>query len=306
MGIGHDHHHHHHDEHAHPTPQRALLVAVLLNGAFLVLELALGYLSGSLALLSDAGHMFSDVGALLLALFAFRLSGLKPSPSYTFGLRRLPVLGALINAATLVAIVVSVTVEAIGRLLHPPPIEAGLVLITGVAGLAVNLISAWYLARSRDTSVNTRGAMLHLLGDALGSVAAIVSALVVYAFGLTIADPIASLVIAALILLGSLPLLRDTTNILLQRAPAGFDIEGAYALLAEHPKVGAVSDFHVWSLDSDPLLSAVLTVQADRLTDATELADMFRDQLLERFGIEHATLECRCPDTPPAKLPEGY
>ena len=292
MGLGHHNDHDHDHHHGRPTPERALWVAVVLNAAFLVLESVVGLLTNSLALLSDAGHMISDVGALAIALVAVRVASKKPSSGYTFGLRRAPVLGGLINGMSLMVIVVLIALEAVERLSDPPHLEPMAVLWTGVAGLGVNLGSAWYLARSRDQSVNTRGAMLHLLADALGSVAAIVSALAVMLYGANLADPIASLVIAALILVGSWPLLRDTVLIMLQRAPGSLDVDAAKAVLTDHPRVQGVEDFHVWGLDEgDPVLSAIIVVRADTL--ATGVADELRQRLHDEFHVEHATIECR-------------
>lgn len=281
-------------DHGGPTPERALWVALALNAAFLALEAAVGFWTNSLALLSDAGHMVSDVGALVIALVAVRIAARRPSEGYTFGLRRAPVLGGLVNAVSLVVIVVLIGIEAIERFESPPELDAVPVLLTGVAGLCVNLGSAWYLARSRDRSVNTRGAMLHLLSDALGSVAAIVSAVAVGYFGVALADPVASLVIALLILIGSLPLLRDTIRILLQRAPSGLDVGATRDAILEHDGVTSIEDFHIWALDDgQPVLSAVLMVEVAGLSDATRIGDELRAVLRERFAIEHSTLECR-------------
>ncbi|MFT5434887.1 MAG: cobalt-zinc-cadmium efflux system protein [Myxococcota bacterium] len=281
-------------DHGGPTPERALWVALSLNAAFLVLEAGVGFWTNSLALLSDAGHMVSDVVALAVALIALRVANRRPSPSYTFGLRRAPVLGALINGVSLLIIVVLIGVEAVERFIDPPTLDAMPVFWTGVAGLAVNLCSAWYLARSRDESVNTRGAIVHLLADALGSVAAIVAAVAAGIFGIQLADPVASVVIGVLILLGSWPLIRDTTRILLQRAPANLDVKAAKRLLNEHPRVRAVLDFHVWGLDEgQTILSAVLVVEPPGLLDANRVADELREALRIETGVKHATLECR-------------
>lgn len=291
MSHGHDHAGH---DHGGPTPERALWVAIILNASFLVLEAAVGFYTNSLALLSDAGHMVSDVGALMVALIAIRLASRKPSLQYTFGLRRAPVLGALANGISLIVIVVLIGLEAVQRFEDPPDLEATAVLWTGIAGLGVNLGSAWYLARSRDQSVNTRGAMLHLLSDALGSVAAIVSAIAVGSFGVRLADPVASLVIALLILVGSWPLLRDTIRILLQRAPSGLDIPAAKDTLLHHPQVLSVSDFHVWALDDgQPVLTAVLILGVDELATAAEIGDRLRAELTARFDVRHVTFEYR-------------
>ncbi len=291
--MGHHHNHAGHD-HGGPTPERALWVALGLNAGFLILEAVIGFWTNSLALLSDAGHMVSDVSALIIALVALKLTARAPFGQYTFGLKRAPVIGGLVNGVSLIAIVVVIGVEAIERLQHPPAMQATAVFWTGVAGLGINLMSAWYLARSRDESVNTRGAMLHLLSDALGSVAAIISAVAIGMFGIAIADPIASLIIALLILVGSFPLLRDTFGILLQRAPSGLDVDAIKDTLLAHPAVQRVSDFHVWGLDDgQPILSAVLTVELMELKDATSTTDDLREEIGHRFHIKHMTLECR-------------
>lgn len=288
--MSHDHASHDHG----PTPARALWVAIVLNAGFLILEAAVGFYTNSLALLSDAGHMVSDVGALIVALIAIKLASRRPSDTYTFGLRRAPVLGGLANGISLIVIVVLISLEAVDRFEDPPDLESTAVLWTGIAGLAVNLGSAWYLARSRDQSVNTRGAMLHLLSDALGSVAAIVSAIAVGWFGAPLADPVASLVIALLIMVGSWPLLRDTVRILLQRAPADLDVSAARSMLLDHEQVESVGDFHVWALDDgQPVLTAVLTLDVEELATATRIGDSLRDALKARYGVNHVTFEYR-------------
>lgn len=277
-----------------PTAEQALLVAVLLNAAFLAVEAVAAWWTGSLALWSDAGHMVADVWALALALVAARIRNRRPSVSYTFALRRAPVLGSLANAVTLNVAVILIVLEAVERLAAPPPIEGWPVLITGVAGLGVNVGSAWYLARSADRSVNTRGAMLHLFADALGSVAAIVAAVAMMGWGAALADPIASLVIAVMVLVGAVPLLRETVGILLQRAPPGLDVDAVRATLQADERVAEVQDLHIWGLDSgDVVMTAVLTVDAHTLAQAEAIADALRVGLAERFAIRHATLECR-------------
>lgn len=295
MSHHHSHDHGHgHDHHHGPTPARALWVAFSLNAIFLVLEAIAGWWTNSLALLSDAGHMLSDVAALAIALGALHLAERAPTTDYTFGLKRAPVLGGLLNGASLVVIVALVFIEAFERLDAPPPLDANVVLWTGIAGLAVNLGSAWYLARSRDESVNTRGAMLHLLSDAFGSIAAIGSAIAVSMFGWALADVIASSLIALLILLSSLPLLRDTFTILLQRAPRGANAAAIRALLGTNANIQDIIDLKVWELDAgQPVVSAILTTNTDSLTTSDTIADTLREQLKESFGVTHATIELR-------------
>jgi len=287
------HHHHHGHDHG-PAPERALLVAIALNAAFLVVEAGVGWWANSLALLSDAGHMVSDVGSLLVAYIAARIRTRSPNPQYTFGLRRAPVLGALINALILVVIVSIIVAEAVQRMTAPPAIPGWPVLVTGVLGLLVNVVSAAYLMQSADRSVNIRGAILHLVADALGSVAAIASALLIAVWGLAIADPIASLVIAILILLGTWPLLRDTLRILLQRAPTHVGVEGVRELLLRAPEVDDVHDLHVWEVDSGAVIvTGLVECRVSALADANRLADEARRLLEEQFGIDHVTLEFR-------------
>ncbi|MGM0555221.1 MAG: cation diffusion facilitator family transporter [Myxococcota bacterium] len=293
----HDHSHDGHDHgHSHDhstTPVKALWVAIILNALFLVVEFAVGLYADSLALLADAGHMLSDVGALVLALVAQRIASRAASADYTFGLRRVPVLGGLANGATLIIIVVLIFREAIGRIIDPTPVQEMPVLIVGGIGLFINLVSAWYLHQSGDESVNIRGAMLHLLADALGSVAAMGSALVILFTGWMPIDPILSIVIGILIMVGSWPLLRDTINIMLQRAPAGIDVSRLASALEEHPDVLEVSDLHVWELNSgEPVLTAmVCTPVNESLVEANQRKDQVKTMLAEDFGIDHATIE---------------
>ena len=303
MSAGHGHGH----GHGGATTERsvrALRIALWLNGGFLLIEAIAGWVTGSLALLSDAGHMVSDVGALLVALAAQRIVAHRPSPRYTYGLRRAPVLGGLANALSLVVIVVLIVVEAWDRFADPPIPDPLPVFGVGLAGLAVNVAGAAVLSSSGDRSVNIRGAILHLLADALGSVAAIVAAGCVYFWNLPLADPIASLVIAALILLGSLPLLRETLAILLQRAPAGLDLDQLAAEVESVPGVRSIQDLHLWELDAGSVVASLtIIVEAGSLAESCRIADAVREDLGRRHQELHATIECRppsAPDTTPA------
>jgi cobalt-zinc-cadmium efflux system protein len=295
-GRGHIHNHRTHGGH---TAERALWVALILNAAFLVAELIVGLWANSLALLSDAGHMASDVAALGLALVAQRLVRSRTGPAFTFGLRRVPVLGAFGNAVSLVIIAVLILWEAWHRLQHPPPVLALPVLVAGVLGLFVNLISAWYLHRSSDSSLNIRGAILHLLADALGSVGAIVAALVLMLTGWAPIDALVSVVIAVLLLASTWPLLRDTTKVLLQGAPSDCDPLVIEDALASHELVEEVADLHIWQIDQGQIvLSAVLVTRQHSLEQLQAAAQELKSVLLEKFQIQHATLEWCTPDSP--------
>ncbi len=301
MGHGHGHGHGHgghgHGHGGRSAGERALWIALILNGAFLILETVAGFWSGSLALLSDAGHMLSDVGALAVAILGIRIAARPASGSYTFGLRRAPVLAALVNALALIAIAAFVAIEAFNRLADPQPMHANTVIGVGVAGLFVNVASAVMLQRSGDTSLNARAAMLHLAADALGSVAAIVAGVLVAWTGWEAADPIASLIIALLIAVATIPLLRQAFNIVLQRAPEFLD--ELREALTDTPGVERVLDLHCWELDDgEAVVSARLLTSAEDVLGANSIADAARDLLESRFDVSHATLEMRCARAP--------
>jgi cobalt-zinc-cadmium efflux system protein len=301
-GHGHHHGHDHHHGHHHGGGERALWVAFLLNGGFLVCEAVAGFLTGSLALLSDAAHMVSDVAALAIALVAMRLARRPRSPRGTFGWRRAEVLAAFVNAVALVVACVFIVGEAITRLrAGPPPIPGGWVLAVGFVGLAINLGSAFALWRSGGDSLNIRGALIHMLADALGSVGAIVAALCTLLFGWAAADPIASLFIAGLVLYGTWGLLRDSTAVLLEFAPPGTDADAVAAVLCESPEVAAAHDVHVWSLASgEPIVTAHLVLEPGPASRSLDAAAAIRraaaDALYARFGVHHATLQVDAQD----------
>lgn len=291
-GASHEHGHGHSHGHAAGTPgvRKALTIALVLNAAFLVIEAGAGWLTGSLALLSDAAHMVSDVGALALALGATHLAERRGGAHGTFGFRRAETIGAFVNGLLLLAACAWIATEAVGRLLAGPPEVPGLpVFVVAAAGLVVNVGSAWWLARADRDNLNVRGALLHMLADAVGSVGAMIAAGLLL-LGYPLADPVVSLLIAAMVLFGSWGLLRDATRVLLQFAPAHLDVPGLRTAMAGVPGVVDVHDLHVWTLDGQRLvLSAHLEV-AD--TIAPEAARLAASTLLSReFGIDHSTLQ---------------
>lgn len=289
MSHHHDHDHHH-GHHAPGDTRRALGFALVLNALFLLAELGVGLWTGSLALLSDAAHMMSDVGALFLALAAAQIATRKADATMTFGLARAEVLGAFLNGVVLVGACVYIVSEAIGRLVSgPPPLEGGPVLVVGVLGLAVNLGSAWFLHNAGDHgNLNVRAAMLHMLADALGSVAAIVAA-VMLMNGVPGADPVASLIVAVLVVVGAVRLLRDAGRVLLELPPHGFDVARVREALVGIDGVVEVHDLHAWTLDGrTPLVSAHLVVEAGVSDGVCVRA---RHLLDHTFGVEHSTLQ---------------
>ncbi|MBB3141906.1 cation diffusion facilitator family transporter [Halomonas organivorans] len=292
---GHDHHHH-----AGADSQRRLGWAIVLTGAFMVAEVAGGILSGSLALLADAGHMLTDTAALALAWFAARLSRRPADHRRTYGYDRVQILAAFVNGLTLIAIVVWIVIEALRRFVSPVTVAGTPMLAIAVLGLVVNLAVFAILHLGDRDNLNIRGAALHVLGDLLGSVAAIVAALVILASGWTPIDPLLSLLVAALILRSAWRLTRESGHILLEGAPESLDVASIERELPE--RLDAVRDVHhvhAWSLTPGRhLLSlhAALEENADR----EEALVAIKAVLLERFDVEHATIQLephdRCAD----------
>ena len=248
---------HQHTDAATRAAVRALTAALVLNGGFLIVEAGLGWWTGSLALLSDAAHMVSDVGALALALGATHLAQRAASPNRSFGFLRAETLGAFVNGLALIVACGFIFFEATDRLLHgAPDVAPWPVLIAGVIGLAINLGSAWALHRAGHGNINIRGALLHMMADALGSAGAIGAAVFLW-FGVAVADPIISLFIGALVLWGAWRLLREATAILLQFAPPGVKVSAVDEALRSLEGVSDVHELHCWTLDGqEAILSA--------------------------------------------------
>ncbi len=256
----------------------------------MVIELVAGLLTGSLALLSDAAHMVTDVAALALALGVIYLARRAPSPRASFGLLRAEVLGAFANGITLAIVCFSIFREAIERMFGDPvEVAAAPVMIVGAVGLAINLGSAWHLYRADSDGLNIRGALAHMVADALGSVAAMIAAVGIW-LGFPLADPIASLVIGALILWGTLRLLRDASRVLLDFAPSGVDADAVLRELQATEGVSEVHEMHLWSIDGrSPVLSAHLVHTAS--AQPVELRQRVEAMLEGRFGIRHTTIQ---------------
>ncbi|MGC1511508.1 MAG: cation diffusion facilitator family transporter [Acidimicrobiales bacterium] len=277
--------------------QRRVLWQVLVaNAAFMVVEAIGGLAFGSLALLADAGHMLSDVVGLGIALVAQGLATRPASMRHTFGLQRSEVLGAQANGVILVAAAGWVMFEGISRLGDAPRVEGdGLVIVAGI-GLLVNVGSAIVLMRAQGNSLNMRGALVHMIADAVGSLGAIVAGVAVLVGDLLWVDPAVSLFIALMVAWSAWGLLRDATHVLLEGAPRGLDPDDVVALIGAVPGVVSVHHLHLWSIASDtPALSAHVVLDADpRLHDAQQTGDAIRTRLEERFGLVHATLELEC------------
>lgn len=272
-----------------PHGSRALFIAVLLTGGYAVVELFGGLWSGSLALLADAGHMATDAAALLFALAANVVARRPASERHSFGLARAEVIAAFVNALAMLGIVVWLFIEAIDRLRQPTPVNGGSVFAIAFVGLAVNVAVAWALSRERG-NVNTRAALLHVLGDLLGSVAAIAAGVIIYFTGYFAIDPLLSMLVGGLILRSTVGVLRETTEVLLDAVPDNIDYQKVGESLAAIPGVRSVHDLHVWAMvPGRSALSAHVLVE-DVAQWPAVLAQA-RVVLRKDFNIDHVTLQ---------------
>jgi len=281
-------------DHAHGARRagnsRRMWIALAINLAMLVAAVAGGLITGSLALLADAGHVISDVGAIGLGLAAAGLASRPGAGRRTFGYERSEVIAALANGVALVVIAVLIVVAAIGRLSDPPDVEATGMVVIGVVGLAGNALAAWVLARGDRSDINLEGVLRHAAADALGSLAVVASGIVILAGGGLIADPIASLAIAVLITASSVRLIREPLDVLMESAPEGVDPDELGRAICDTAGVVSVHELHVWTVTSgfDALAAHVVVGEAgDRDRARREVEYLLRD----RFGIEHTTLQ---------------
>jgi cobalt-zinc-cadmium efflux system protein len=295
---------HDHADHSRSQTGRALALALALTAGFLFVEALAGWLTGSLALVADAGHMLTDVAALALSLFALHIAARPATHSRTYGWQRAEILAAAINGMALVAISVYIVWEAVGRLNAPATVRGVPMLLVAVGGLIVNLVSMLLLARDRGENLNVRGAYLHVLGDLLGSVGAIIAALVIVLTGWTQADPLIALLIAVLIIISAWRLLRESVDVLLEATPAGVDVGQVEEAVTAIPGVQCIHDVHIWTVTSGFLaMSAHVSVLDAADSDRVMVAA--QSLLRERFGITHATLQLETPALE-AMLPESH
>jgi cobalt-zinc-cadmium efflux system protein len=294
--MSHDHDHTHEHGHSHAPSvsaanERVVLTGFALTAGFMLVEVVGGVLSGSLALIADAGHMLTDAAALLLAWVGFRIGRRASDARRTFGYMRFEVLAGLVNAVTLFALVIWIVWEAIQRLRSPDEVLAGPMLAVAVVGLLVNCLVFWILHRGDQSHVNIKGATIHVLGDLLGSVAAIIAALVIHFTGWMPIDPILSVLVCLLILRSAWALLRSAFDILMEAVPPDIDI----AVLQDHvrdtvPGVAAIDHVHVWSITSGKVLATLeLTLAED--AQPAQVVPAVKRALAEKFSIGHATVE---------------
>lgn len=284
---GHGHHHH---PHLHEGASRSLLIALLINAFFFVVEFVGGVMTHSLALLSDAAHMFTDVAALGLSLFALWISQKKADSSKTFGYQRAEVLAAFLNGLTLVLTVIWIFKEALFRLHAPAEVHSVPMLIVAVVGLLANLCSALMLHSHAHQDLNIRASYLHLLFDTLGSLAAVVAAIIIYVTGLSVADPIASFVIGVLTLVSSIGLIREAIDILMEATPRNINLsEVRRAMESELPRT-TIHDLHVWSLGSRRYALSAHAILGPGI-ESRKALETFREILRAKFSIDHVTVQ---------------
>jgi cobalt-zinc-cadmium efflux system protein len=290
----HEHEHGGHAGHAHgvsaDADSRKLAIALALIVGFMLLEVVAGIAAGSLALLSDAGHMLTDAAAIGLSLVAIRLAARPAQGVMTYGLKRVEILSAQANGVTLLVLALLILFEGVRRLIDPPAVEGGLVLVVALVGVVVNLIATWVLAKANRSSLNVEGSFQHILTDLYAFIATAIAGAIVLWTGWARADALASLLVAALMLYAAYRLLHASGRIFLEAAPADLDPEEIGRLLVTQPCVAEVHDLHVWEISSGfPALTAHVLVSPDCDCHATRrrLAEV----LGERFGITHTTLQ---------------
>lgn len=285
--------------------RRPMVIALALTLAFFGVEVVGGLLSGSLALLADAAHMFTDVSALILAFAAMTVAGRVPTGRYTFGFHRLEILAAFVNAEVLLLVSGFIFYEAYRRLLEPPAIETGIMMWVAVAGLVANLVSMKILHGEHEKSLNVKAAYLEVLTDALGSVGVIVGALLMMPTGWFWIDPLISAGIGCLVLPRTLSLLRESAHILLEGAPGEVDVSKARARLAAIPGVEEIHDLHVWTLTSG-MHSASLHVRAAAESPRGEVLAAVQQVLRDELGVDHATVQVEWGPTVTCEMVQGH
>jgi len=269
--------------------QKALLVALCLTLLFAVVEVVTGFLANSLALISDAGHMVTDAAALGLALLAQLIAKRPPSPRHSFGFVRAEALAAFVNSLALLLLVAWIIYEAVQRLLHPEPVQGGIVLVVAALGASINLLVAWILSRNND-SINTRAALVNVMGDLLGSVAAIAAGAIIYLTGWLQADPLLSICVSLLILKTSSGILRESYHFLMEGVPHAIDFVQVGADMGAIDGVLAVHDLHVWDMSpGHPALIGHVEIRS--LEEWPAVLEALRAMLRARHAIDHVTLQ---------------
>jgi cobalt-zinc-cadmium efflux system protein len=293
-------HHHRHGGHTHThgrasRSRKRLRLVLVLTALYMLAETVGGWWTSSLALLADAGHMLTDVAALALALTAMWFSARPATSSKTFGYYRLEILAALINGVALVLISLLIFYEAYHRLSAPPQVKSAVMTAVAVGGLVVNLVCAWLLHGDHEEDLNVRGAWLHIMGDALGSVGAIAAGVLMSLYGWYAADPFFSFIIALLIVWSSWNLIRESTNVLLEGTPAHINLAAVEDAILQTEGVSDVHDLHVWTITSGREALSAHVIHVETISQPDLLKEL-RTKLHDRFGVDHLTIQMETPD----------
>ena len=296
--LEHSNGHHAHEHHGHSHADRGkrrLGVVLLLTALYMVAEAVGGWMTGSLALLADAGHMLADVAALALALFAAWFSARPATPRKTFGYYRLEILAALVNGVALVVISLLILYEAYHRWAEPQPVRSGAMMLVAIGGLVVNALCAYILHGHHEEDLNVRGAWLHVIGDALGSVGAIIAGALMLLWGWYAADPLFSALISLLIVWSSWNLIRESTNVLLEGTPAHINVRAVEEAILETAGVEDVHDLHIWTITSGREALSAHVIHVGGISPP-ELLSELRNKLHTRFGVDHLTIQMETPE----------
>lgn len=286
--MEHCHPHHHHEHHSHKTSKKLLMVLVLTS-LYMIAEFLGGLYTNSLALTADAGHMLGDVGALALSMFALWLSA-RPAPvEKTYGYFRVEIFAALINGITLIFIALFIVYEAYLRIISPPHVNSLVMMIIAFGGLIVNIFGAYMLHHGSKENLNIKGAFLHIIGDLLGSIGAIVAGIMMYFWHFYLADPIISIVIAGFVLYSSINLANAAVHILLEAAPAHIDVKEIQSSILDIKDVLEVHDLHIWSINSSNVSLSVHVVSDFQNNE--ELLHSINNLIKDEFGITHSTIQ---------------
>lgn len=295
-----EHHHgHHHHDHTHGANKKTLTIAFFIIATYMVVELIGGLLTNSLALLSDAGHMLSDAISLGVAVLAFQLGERAANYEKTFGYKRFEILAAAFNGITLLIIAIFIIIEAVKRFAAPPEIATTGMLTISTIGLLVNILVAWIMFRGGDTedNLNMRGAFLHVIGDMLGSVGAIIAALLIMFFGWSWADPVASIIVALIIMRSGFYVTKDSIQVLMEGTPKNIKVEDIIKTIENVPGIKSIHDLHVWSITSGHNALSCHAVVDTHITieEGQQILDQVEHQLIHK-GINHITIQMESED----------
>jgi cobalt-zinc-cadmium efflux system protein len=279
------------------TNQRRLLVALSITGLMTIVELAGGLMSNSLALIGDAGHMFTDTLALGLSLFALNLAKRPASQTKTYGYYRAEILAALINGTILVLVSGYIFYEAYHRFVEPPEVRGGLMLIVAAIGLAANVVGITILRSASRGNLNVKGAFLHMWSDTISSVGVIAAGIIILLTGRTIADPIISIIIGLLILRGAGGLVLESINILLEAVPKNLDVSRINDAVRKIKGVRDINDVHLWAITSGMYaMSCHLLIEDQKVSNCTQIVEEVNKTLSQKFGISHSTVQLECEE----------